>query len=89
MPTLNSETRNIRSFDDWLKGLGVTRVTGHRWRRNGMIKTFRIFRKLYVSAEEIAKFEASAIEGKYAQEPVVPDRSATAQRSNRRRRRGE
>jgi hypothetical protein len=63
---------NLRSFYGWLDSIDKTRTTGWRWRKEGLIKTVNIFGKLYVTTDEIARFESRAIAGEFHKEIVAP-----------------
>lgn len=65
---------NLVSYFGWLETLDKTRTTGWRWRKNGLIKTVNIFGKLYVTREEIARFESRATSGEFHREPRTPAR---------------
>ncbi len=62
------------SFDGWLESLDKTRTTGWRWRKEGLIKTVNIFGKLYISRDEIARFERRALAGEFHKDARVPQR---------------
>ena len=61
----------IIPFKQWFTGMGVTRITAWRWRKKGLIKPVNIHSKLYVHEDEIARFEARALAGEFAQESTV------------------
>jgi len=63
---------NLVSFDGWLDSLDKTRTTGWRWRKDGLIKTVNIFGKLYITRDEVAKFERRAIAGDFSKEVAPP-----------------
>jgi hypothetical protein len=65
---------NLVSFDGWLDSLDKTRTTGWRWRKDGLIKTVNIFGKLYISRDEIARFERRALAGEFHKDARVPQR---------------
>ena len=64
------------SFDAWLNSLNRTRCTGWRWRKNGLVSTHNVFGKLYITRDEIARFEKCALSGKFHKEAVVPTQPA-------------
>lgn len=63
---------NLVSYFGWLGTLGKTRTTGWRWRKSGLIQTVNIFGKLYVTRDEIARFEQRAMSGEFHKELVSP-----------------
>ena len=74
-PIANHETSgNLVSFYGWLESLDKTRTTGWRWRKDGLIKTVNIFGKLYITRDEIAKFERRAMAGEFHKEATTPQR---------------
>lgn len=66
---------DLVSFDAWLASLDKTRTTGWRWRKGGVVKTENVFGKLYISREEISRFEARAAAGEFHREANVPKRT--------------
>lgn len=58
--------RNLKSFDDYIEGLGRTRRTGLRWRKAGLINAVNIYGRLYIAQSEIERFEKRAINGEFA-----------------------
>jgi len=65
-------TGNLVSYFGWLGTLGRTRTTGWRWRRSGLIEVVNIFGKLYVTRDEIARFERRAMSGEFHKETASP-----------------
>lgn len=65
---------NLVSFDGWLDSLDKTRTTGWRWRRDGLVKTVNIFGKLYITRDEIARFERRALAGEFHKDAPIPQR---------------
>jgi hypothetical protein len=63
---------NLVSYFGWLETLDKTRTTGWRWRKNGLIQTVNIFGKLYVTRDEISRFEQRAMSGEFHKEVVTP-----------------
>lgn len=74
---MNQPTSNLVSFYGWLDSLGRTRGTGWRWRKKGIIKAVNVFGKLYISRDEIARFEARAVAGEFADKSNVLKRRTT------------
>jgi hypothetical protein len=63
-------------FDSWIKSLGRTRATGHRWRKKfswleaGIVN---IFGKNYISRAVIAEFERRAAAGEFSRDVHPPN----------------
>lgn len=55
-------------FNSFLKQNGRSPSSGWRWRKNGWIKIINISGRLYVSREEIEKFQARAAAGEFARQ---------------------
>ncbi len=70
----NADPSKLFAFEKWLEGRNLTRTTGYRYRRKGLIQTVNIFGRLYVTREEIEKFEARAINGEFHKDPKTPRR---------------
>ena len=66
---------NLHPFDEFLRGKGLTRTTGFRYRRAGIIKTVNIFGRLYITAQEVREFEERAVRGEYSKKPNTPLRA--------------
>ena len=69
-----SPPSNLISVDRWLKDLGKTRVTGYRWRRDGLVSTINIYGRHYITRDEIARFEARAMAGEFTKAHAKPTR---------------
>ncbi len=67
---------NLVSFYGYLESLNKTRTTGWRWRRDQLINTVNIFGKLYVTRDEIARFEQRALSGEFHRDSKTPRKSA-------------
>jgi predicted site-specific integrase-resolvase len=63
---------HIYSWRKWLRQVGVSPVTGYRWRRRGWITPLNVAGKLYVTAAEVARFERRATAGEFAQSARCP-----------------
>lgn len=72
------QTAPIQSFANFLQTLGITPVTGWRWRKSGRIQTINICGRLYVSAEAIAEFKRRAEAGEFSKEHKSPSRLGAA-----------
>jgi hypothetical protein len=72
-PALENTASNLVSFDGWLKSLGRTRATGHRWRKRfPWLKTVNIYGKVYVYRESIDEFERRAMAGEFSRDVHPP-----------------
>ena len=63
-------------FGLFLESLGVTPPTGWRWRKLGWINTINIAGRVYVSRDEINRFEARAAAGEFSKRHKSPNRKA-------------
>jgi hypothetical protein len=66
-------------FGLFLDSLGVTAPTGWRWRKLGWIKTLNIAGRVYVSRDEIDRFQQRAASGEFSKKHVTPTRRKVAQ----------
>ena len=79
MPTVNHATPNnadpcnLFAFDSFLRGRNLTRTTGYRYRKDGLLKTVNIYGRLYITREEIEKFERRAIAGEFSKTVKIPN----------------
>ncbi len=62
---------NIVPFDQWLKELSLDRSTGYRYRKAGIVSAIEVFGRLYITREEIARFEARAGAGDFSRKPGI------------------
>ena len=74
----NADPCNLFSFDKFLRGLNLTRTTGYRYRSDGVLKTINVYGRLYITREEIEKFERRAIAGEFSKEVKTPARRELA-----------
>ena len=63
-------------FGLFLDSLGVTGPTGWRWRKDGWIRTINIAGRVYVSRDEIERFQQRAASGEFAKTHKTPKRKA-------------
>ena len=70
----NADPCNLFSFDEFLRGRNLTRTTGYRYRKDGLLKTVNIYGRLYITREEIEKFERRAIAGEFSKTVKTPQR---------------
>jgi hypothetical protein len=68
----NQAVSNFLAFDRWLKDIDRTPATGWRWRKRGWIKTINVCGRLYVSRDEINRFERRAAAGEFSKTHVTP-----------------
>jgi hypothetical protein len=61
-------------FGVFLDSLGVTAPTGWRWRNFGWINTINIAGRVYVSREEIERFQQRAASGEFSRTHKAPNR---------------
>jgi predicted site-specific integrase-resolvase len=68
-----ASTAGLVSFQKWLKGIGVTDVTGWRWRKSGLLdEPVNINGRLYLTAEQITRFHARVASGQFSKEHKTP-----------------
>ena len=53
-----------------MRGNGVSLVTGWRWRKKGWVETLNIAGKLYITGDEIDRFNQRAKDGEFSKEPT-------------------
>jgi hypothetical protein len=74
-PFLSDQTvSNLLAFDRWLKDIDRTPATGWRWRKRGWISTVNICGRLYISRNEINRFETRAAAGEFSKTHATPKR---------------
>ena len=78
MPRMEQQQQitNLVLFSEFLKKLGRSESTGWRWRKEKLIATLNLCGKLYVTREEIRKFEDRAIAGEFSK-AIAPPRRTT------------
>jgi hypothetical protein len=75
---VKSTARNgLRSFSAWLQEVGVSAVTGWRWRQNGWLKVHNINGRAYIDESEIDRFNAKVRRGQFSMRPIVPKPGAS------------
>ncbi|MBU6402446.1 MAG: hypothetical protein KGS61_19170 [Verrucomicrobia bacterium] len=62
----------VISLNRWLAQVGVTSITGWRWRKRGWLETVNIAGRQYVTPEAIERFHRRAVAGEFAQTQKVP-----------------
>ena len=71
----NADPCNLFPFEGFLRGRNLTRTTGYRYRKQGLISVCNIFGRLYVTREEIENFERRAIAGEFSKRAKTPKRA--------------
>lgn len=59
--------QGLIAYRNWLAATGVSNTTGWRWARQGWIAPINIAGRLYVTHEEIKRFQERAANGEFAQ----------------------
>ncbi len=72
---IKTRTCSLVPFGNFLADLGKSSVTGWRWRRAEFVKTLNISGKVYISRDEIQRFEQRAAAGEFAKAAHVPRRA--------------
>jgi hypothetical protein len=70
---------NLIPFDRWLNSIDKTPATGWRWRQRGWIATVNICGRVYISRDEIKRFEERAAAGEFSKIHATPTRKAADQ----------
>lgn len=65
-------------FGKFLEDLDKSAVTGWRWRQDGFITTVNVAGKVYITEDEIRRFEARAIAGEFSKKSNAPRREEAA-----------
>lgn len=73
-PTPNPATASLPmlALDKFIEETGLSPVTVWRYRKKGWLACVNIAGRLYITREEIAKFNARAVAGEFSKEHVVP-----------------
>ena len=67
------------SYQKWLKDVGITDVTAWRWRKSGLLEEPKnINGRLYLTAAQIARFNARLESGEFSRDHKTPRREAVA-----------
>ena len=79
-PSSNSAptTTTVISLSKWLQQVGVTNITGWRWRKKGWLKTVNIAGRQYLTQEAIEEFHRRVVAGEFAKEHKTPSRKNAA-----------
>lgn len=81
--TQSSAAPGIIALSAWLKGLGRSDTTGWRWAQAGFIHPINICGRPYLTAEDIAQFQARAKAGEFAKANSGAARRSAEQRAVR------
>jgi hypothetical protein len=64
----------IVSLNKWLEQVGISTITGWRWRKAGWLKTVNICGRVYLTQEAISEFLNRAKAGEFAVKHKVPNK---------------
>ncbi len=76
----NANPSTLIPLDQYLRGRGLTRTTGYRYRRKGLITAVNIYGRLYLTKDEIKRFEERAIRGEFSLAVRTPGHHTTQNR---------
>lgn len=65
---------NLIALDHWREQIGKTSPTIWRWRKRGWLQVTNIAGRLYLSRDEIRRFEARVLAGEFSQPHKTPKR---------------
>jgi hypothetical protein len=72
-------TANLILFALWLRSIPLTSTTGWRYRQRGWISTVNLCGRVFVTKDEIARFERRAIAGEFSKVHKTPKRKTEGQ----------
>jgi hypothetical protein len=72
-------SQGLFSYHKWLENVGVSRPTGWRWRKQGLITTLNIAGRNYITGEEIDRFQKRAAAGEFAKKSLPGGRKEKRQ----------
>jgi hypothetical protein len=70
---------NLLALEKWTREIGKTSTTIWRWRKHGWIRTVNICGRVYISREEISRFEKRAAAGEFSKTHVTPKQKGADQ----------
>jgi hypothetical protein len=73
-----TQPSNLIPLDRWLEAIDKTSATGWRWRQRGWIETVNIAGRVYITRDEIERFEERAANGEFSKVHVTPRRSMSS-----------
>jgi hypothetical protein len=71
-----AQTSRLYPFNRWLKDIDRSRATGWRWRCDGIIEAVNIRGRVFISRDEIERFERRACAGEFARQSTTPVRQS-------------
>jgi hypothetical protein len=71
-----SPTASLVLFDRWLRSIPLTPATGWRYRKRGWITTVNVCGRVFITKDEIAKFESRAVAGEFSRVHKTPSRQS-------------
>jgi hypothetical protein len=66
-------------FERFVESLGISPCTAWRWRKQKWLTTLNIAGRVYISREEIARFQERAAAGEFSKPHKAPNRKAVTQ----------
>jgi len=66
---LPQQSTKLRHSHQVRKELGISHTTLWRWRKQGLLKTVKIYNSVYVDVDSLAEFESRARKGEFAKGP--------------------
>lgn len=63
-------TPDLISFSAWLSQIGRSDTTGWRWAKAGWLHPINVCGRLYLTGEDIRRFQARAAAGEFAKRPA-------------------
>jgi hypothetical protein len=79
MKNQENQTAELTTFTSWLARIGVSGITGTRWRKEGKVQTLNINGRVYISRDAAELFAAKARDGEFAKVHKSPFRADIAQ----------
>ncbi len=56
-------------LNEWLDGMGLSAVSGWRWRKRGWLRTIRVGSRHFITPEALAEFQRRAAAGEFQKVP--------------------
>jgi hypothetical protein len=76
LQALANPASNLLALEKFTQEIGLTSTTIWRFRQRGWLKTVNICGRLYISREEIKRFEERAARGEFSKTHAAPKRKA-------------